>query len=333
MQMGRWFGYRPGYLDLCRINTTKEIIEYFQQIAKAEIMLREQFDHMAFVGMEPKHFGLAVQVDPGMLMITNAGKRRDTEVISQSFSGRISETVNFDLKHISNNNKVLNNLIHECEKDGKKQHHISNPREYRWKGLKKGIVSKFLSNIKYGNDAYLVIPSVMAQFIDEQIGNDLSKWDVTILNNKSSPHSFKVGDMSLGCWHRKANKPIVENNLSIGRLVSNADEWLDFTDNEKKDCIQEYRNKKKENDGEDPGDDRPPGTFIRYCRPMERGHLFIYPIFGNTPKDKNNLHYGMSSNGGVFGFAISWPSDEKYSDKFKKSRVRVNSVYVENFGQ
>jgi hypothetical protein len=22
MQMGRWFGYRPGYIDLCRLYTT-----------------------------------------------------------------------------------------------------------------------------------------------------------------------------------------------------------------------------------------------------------------------------------------------------------------------
>src|ERR1035438_4448439 len=29
MQMGRWFGYRPGYLDLCRLYTTPELLEWF----------------------------------------------------------------------------------------------------------------------------------------------------------------------------------------------------------------------------------------------------------------------------------------------------------------
>jgi hypothetical protein len=29
MQMGRWFGYRPGYVDLCRLYTTNQIFEWF----------------------------------------------------------------------------------------------------------------------------------------------------------------------------------------------------------------------------------------------------------------------------------------------------------------
>ena len=29
MQMGRWFGYRPGYLDLCRLYTTAELVKWF----------------------------------------------------------------------------------------------------------------------------------------------------------------------------------------------------------------------------------------------------------------------------------------------------------------
>ena len=33
IQMGRWFGYRPGYLDLCRIYTTYGLIENFREIS------------------------------------------------------------------------------------------------------------------------------------------------------------------------------------------------------------------------------------------------------------------------------------------------------------
>ena len=47
MQMGRWFGYRDGYVDLCRIYSTQNIFTNFQQISTAEKDLREQFDEMA----------------------------------------------------------------------------------------------------------------------------------------------------------------------------------------------------------------------------------------------------------------------------------------------
>ena len=37
MQMGRWFGYRDGYLDVCRIYTTQELAEWYRFIASASV--------------------------------------------------------------------------------------------------------------------------------------------------------------------------------------------------------------------------------------------------------------------------------------------------------
>ncbi|MBU2741307.1 Z1 domain-containing protein [Acidithiobacillus albertensis] len=42
MQMGRWFGYRPGYIDLCRLYTTGDLVEWFGHIADASEELREE---------------------------------------------------------------------------------------------------------------------------------------------------------------------------------------------------------------------------------------------------------------------------------------------------
>ena len=53
MQMGRWFGYRPGYVDLCRLYTTGEMVEWFGHIADASEELREEFEAMAETGSTP----------------------------------------------------------------------------------------------------------------------------------------------------------------------------------------------------------------------------------------------------------------------------------------
>src|SRR5678810_745253 len=37
MQMGRWFGYRPGYLDLCRMYMTDDLREWFQHITETTV--------------------------------------------------------------------------------------------------------------------------------------------------------------------------------------------------------------------------------------------------------------------------------------------------------
>ena len=33
MQMGRWFGYRDGFIDVCRLYAPKSLVEWFEQTA------------------------------------------------------------------------------------------------------------------------------------------------------------------------------------------------------------------------------------------------------------------------------------------------------------
>ena len=73
MQMGRWFGYRPGYLDLCRLFTTSDLSNWFAHIADASEELRGEFELMANSGSTPKEFGLKVRSHPTM-MVTSAVK-------------------------------------------------------------------------------------------------------------------------------------------------------------------------------------------------------------------------------------------------------------------
>ncbi|MFZ1827257.1 MAG: Z1 domain-containing protein [Candidatus Competibacteraceae bacterium] len=92
MQMGRWFGYRPGYLDLCRLYTTGDLIEWFGHIADASEELRQEFDLMAESGGTPRDYGLRVQSHP-VLMVTSPLKMRSAHSMMLSFSGCILETV------------------------------------------------------------------------------------------------------------------------------------------------------------------------------------------------------------------------------------------------
>ncbi|MBU1705990.1 Z1 domain-containing protein [Patescibacteria group bacterium] len=92
MQMGRWFGYRPGYLDLCRLYTTSDLIEWFKHIADAAEELREEFDIMADTGSTPREYGLKVKSHP-VLLVTSRLKMRSAKSLWLSFSGSIVETV------------------------------------------------------------------------------------------------------------------------------------------------------------------------------------------------------------------------------------------------
>src|SRR5262249_44978629 len=96
MQMGRWFGYRPGYADLCRLYTSTELSSGYRYIALATEELKTEFEHMAAIQGTPNDYGLRVRTHPDGLEITSASKLRTGTTMKVSYSGTISETVVFD---------------------------------------------------------------------------------------------------------------------------------------------------------------------------------------------------------------------------------------------
>jgi hypothetical protein len=113
MQMGRWFGYRPGYVDLCRLFTTNQIFEWFNHITMATEEMRNDFDEMTAALQRPKDFRLKVRNHHGLLTITSVAKLHFSEKIDISFSGSNLQTYQL-LKTktaIENNFKALQNLV------------------------------------------------------------------------------------------------------------------------------------------------------------------------------------------------------------------------------
>jgi hypothetical protein len=89
MQMGRWFGYRPDYEDLCRLFLSEELADWYGHITEAAEELRQEFDHMVLLGGTPDDYGLRVRTHP-VLAIT--GKLRPgTPEISMSLSATAFE--------------------------------------------------------------------------------------------------------------------------------------------------------------------------------------------------------------------------------------------------
>lgn len=94
MQMGRWFGYRPGFEDLCRVYLSRDSINWYSHIADAAEELVQQVKRMRRDHLSPKDFGLYVRSHPDSLLITAANKMRSGQevAVEQSFSGRLRES-------------------------------------------------------------------------------------------------------------------------------------------------------------------------------------------------------------------------------------------------
>ncbi len=317
MQMGRWFGYKDGYEDLCRIYTTRELMDWYSHIAAASEELRNELEYMALIGETPERFGLKVQSHPGQLAITSAGKRRNTETLKLSYSGECPQTVVFDPNKSKENIAALVTLIGSAQAEGE-QNDTSIPNLH-WSEVSPAPVIQFLDTYQtHETAARVVSPQHMARFIGTQLEmgtDDLTTWDVVIISREPAEKILEIEGYEIGCSKRTAT--ISEDLISIGALRDPRDEWIDYSDDEK----EALRNRWAEATTNDvTSNSVPPAHMIRGERPKQRGVLFIYPVL---IRKKMANAYGVNGQPTVIGIAVSFPG----SDTTVQVEYVVNSVF------
>jgi hypothetical protein len=72
--MGRWFGYRDGYADVCRLWLTDEARGWYEHVTEATGELKRDFARMKRRQATPREFGLRVRTHPDTLLITARNK-------------------------------------------------------------------------------------------------------------------------------------------------------------------------------------------------------------------------------------------------------------------
>lgn len=92
LQMGRWFGYRPGYLDCCKLFTTSESFEKFDQVTWTIEELEEEFRKLSRDKKKPKDYATKVLTHPGTLQITRPAILKNAITETWSFEDRLIQT-------------------------------------------------------------------------------------------------------------------------------------------------------------------------------------------------------------------------------------------------
>ena len=121
-QMGRWFGYRDGYRDLCRVWMPEEARGWYEHIAESIEELREELVRMESAGATPREFGLKVRSHPDALLVTarnkmGSGKKQRVKVsLANSF---IETTVlHRDAESSGVNLAAVERLADRCHRRG-----------------------------------------------------------------------------------------------------------------------------------------------------------------------------------------------------------------------
>ena len=97
LQMGRWFGYRPGYEDLQRIWVSEGLEDDYAHLALVEAEVRQTVQELIARGEEPANVTLAIRQHPGRLEITNPNKMKRAIQVAADFEGHRMQATKIDL--------------------------------------------------------------------------------------------------------------------------------------------------------------------------------------------------------------------------------------------
>jgi len=300
MQMGRWFGYRNDYLDLCRLYTTTNIVNAYRHIALATAELRQEFDYMHERREKPKDWGLKVRSHPGVLMVTGYGKRRWGHRVRLNLSAKLLQTHNMftDKKNCLGNFNSMVQIINNYKfslNEGKTAYVCNNVNP-------ESIIS-FIDGYSLPSSG-LWKSKVLSDYIKKKNKcGSLTSWTVAILNSKQNDIKFnkkinldsqpKIEIDGLGELRLTGRNGELENNIInfSKSFVSSRHEWIfDYTQEQIKNIETKYRKKMN-------------AVLARTERKSSNGLLLIYPIYGAI-YSSNSVQY--SSNEIVPSYVLDY---------------------------
>lgn len=338
MQMGRWFGYRPGYVDLCRLFTSNELNEWYRHITLASDELREEFRYLAESGGTPENYALKVRTHPGQLQITSISKMRHTRNIQVSWAGRLVETYQLLQNSISkrNNLAVTDSLLSEL---GTPERIKS---DYLWTGVSSDIICDYLSRFQLPESLTKVNLDLICDYIRElnEVG-ELISWNIALMSKNvdqnTCVHTFSNG-VQVGCFIRRQAKDAQNSKtyyIRKNHIVGNpTDEFIDLPTDMLSDALDETRDRKFKA-GEEWKHDYPSPQLVRQeFRSKQTPLLMIYPLnpaFSNV-SGLTDTTTDTKNDEPFIGFAIAFPhSDTNKAVSYVANQVTDFAITEENF--
>lgn len=302
MQMGRWFGYRPGFEDLCRVYLSPDSIDWYAHIAEASEELRQQIKRMRRDGLSPKQFGLYVKAHPDRLLITAANKMRSGEKITvyQNFSLKLVESYRLPFeKEVNLKNEEL---FAECWRSGFGGHTVQNSgKGWLIEDVPLAAIKDFLTRFQ-AHPGFALQKSAALDYL-YQITDDHPKGDVLLISIKGNNED--ADKFRLGYQERKSRREDIGWLTAGYRVASRGDEKLGLTEQK----LNESEGIAREREADAPSD-------IHY-REVRNKPLLMLHVLGLKGTEEERIR--------VPAFGISFPGGH-YD---KSVRVVANSVWLD----
>lgn len=350
MQMGRWFGYRDGYSDLCRIYLTPMTENYFIHISEATEELREEFKEMMRADLTPKDFGLKVRTHPGALLITAKNKMRKSETLVHrtDLSGRLIETYVVDLEpsHRKQNMLLFDDFVSKLQ--SKKAAEKNKEDYYVWEEVESESIYKFIKNFYNHPNAHMTQTKPVLSYL-ERASKHFPYWDVVFVssNNAKETKDLLSGSIQIGIQKRSCtpkDQYVPDNFIEISsrrRVASgtNTAERAGMSTDELDKALQKWKeaNAEKIKQYEIEGNiekaeqliekeyshSNIPGRYLRRLRSRPLLMLHLVNAYSNIADESSKIETHLPAYG------ISFPKKENVY--IEPVEYAVNTTYIKNY--
>lgn len=314
LQMGRWFGYRNDYEDLCRIYMRNEAIGWYKHISEATEELKDEFKIMNDHDLTPRQYGLKVKNHDESLIITARNKMYHSSdaTVSINYYGELIETRKISSRKtsISSNLAALKKLISKLPAENKD----TDAKNFLWRNIDVSYVLEFIK--AYDNHPLNIKTDAgcLSEYINSQ---NIHAFDIAIISNKNQDNGYTDLSSDVRVYRELRSSFIDKATLQISgnksRVGSISDEKIGLSG------LDELK--------ESLGGKTPSGVDYRKIR---KTPLLILHILNVQKKDNHkDTPEGYDE---VVAYGISFPgeADRIGRNKTRSVTYKVNKTWLDN---
>ena len=331
LQMGRWFGYRPDYADICRIFLPASLRNHFAAIAFATNELKEYVKQYQDTDTTPTEFGLRVRNNASGLLITARNKMRSAKSKEEwiSFDGCRKEThyISNDKQIIQHNLHTFANFILQLETYQPRYAKENEVKDIIWENVSPLLIKDFICKCK-GMHCHrdlmedFVFQKAMEDYLQE-LNDAGTTFDVALIRLKAAKpwtHNYTIPRTDITILLPTRNP--IENNIGDKYIAFNNNRFFSKGDEKGKlttTDILELKKQLKQNHIEE----------YHYRRAKGRKPMlmlaFAYLPESNTVNKMEDIPYSDLTKL-VCGYGFSFPIDHSAPKKRTKIKWTYNAV-------
>ena len=237
MQMGRWFGYRPGYSDLPRIWMTPDLNAAFLDLVVLENEIRSDITLMSEQNLTPREFAIRVPQMPGMaLTARNKLVMDNIDNCRISYRGQHQQMIGFpaEREFHDSNRRATEQFIQQCATESTPEV-IAKNGSVIFHGVPYGRVRLFLSRFDLHKESMRPIPDFITEEVD-QGEQYIRKWNIAVVGESQTDQRKTLRALRFGgvdvqrISRRRIKQPIAPDEIYIKALMSADQLLLDLPD-------------------------------------------------------------------------------------------------------